>query len=216
VLLAGPRFVTDQVRVPVGRLQGFRPGPMVDDYVYRHDPTSGETTVVADGFDKPNGIAFSPDERVLYLTDSGASQEAGSYHVTRAARGVGGGRRRRVADVDQPSGLVVARPVNVLGALGPLASSNASPVGSRQMIASYPRDPVIARVGEGFGSLLVHCTARRLSLENREITILGTNGDPVATYQQSARTRSEPVGRLPGSDRPEAVLSSTPGAARIG
>ncbi len=66
-----------------GRLQGFRPAPMVGDYVYRHDPASGETTVVADGFDKPNGIAFSPDERVLYVTDSGANQEPGSYHVTR-------------------------------------------------------------------------------------------------------------------------------------
>jgi len=30
------------------------------------------------------------------------------------------------------------------------------------------------------------------------------------------RTRSEPVGRLPGSDRPDAVLSPTPGAAHIG
>ena len=121
------------------------------------------------------------------------------------------------------------------------------------MTASYPRDPVIDLVGEGFGSLLLHCTARRLSLENREITILGTNDDPVATYQQYAhnlgptilrsefeshflapdrptftqldaysrkppkplwRTRSELLGRLPGSDRPDAVLS--PGAARMG
>lgn len=66
-----------------GHLQGFRPQPMVGDYVYRHDPASGETAVAADGFDKPNGIAFSPDERVLYVTDSGANQEPGTYHVTR-------------------------------------------------------------------------------------------------------------------------------------
>jgi hypothetical protein len=123
------------------------------------------------------------------------------------------------------------------------------------MTASYPRDAVIALVGEGFGSLLVHCTARRLCLESRETTIFGTNDDPVATYQQYVynlvqtvlrsefeshflapdwptfaqldayphnspkplwRTRSEPVGRLPGSDRPAALLSATPGAARMG
>jgi len=66
-----------------GHLQGFRPPPVVGDYVYRHDPATGQTGVVADGFDKPNGIAFSPDERVLYVTDSGANQEPGSYHVTR-------------------------------------------------------------------------------------------------------------------------------------
>jgi gluconolactonase len=66
-----------------GHLQGFRPEPQVGDFVYRHDPASGETTVVADGFDKPNGIAFSPDEQVLYVTDSGANQKPGSYHVDR-------------------------------------------------------------------------------------------------------------------------------------
>jgi gluconolactonase len=56
---------------------------MVGDLVYRHDPATGQTTVVADGFDKPNGIAFSPDERILYVTDSGANQEPGSYSVAR-------------------------------------------------------------------------------------------------------------------------------------
>ena len=67
-----------------GHLQGFRPPPVVGDFVYRHDPATGETTVVADGFDKPNGIALSPDERTLYVTDSGANQEPGSYYIDRA------------------------------------------------------------------------------------------------------------------------------------
>lgn len=66
-----------------GHLQGFKPEPVVGDYVYRHDLATGQTTVVADGFDKPNGVAFSPDERVLYVTDSGANQELGSYYVER-------------------------------------------------------------------------------------------------------------------------------------
>jgi gluconolactonase len=66
-----------------GHLQGFKPEPEVGDLVYRHDPATGYTTAVADGFDKPNGIALSPDERVLYVTDSGANQEPGSYYVDR-------------------------------------------------------------------------------------------------------------------------------------
>jgi gluconolactonase len=66
-----------------GHLQGFRPPPEVGDYVYRHQPATGETAVVADSFDKPNGIALSPDERILYVTDSGANQEPGSYYVDR-------------------------------------------------------------------------------------------------------------------------------------
>jgi gluconolactonase len=64
-----------------GHLQGFRPAPRVGDHVYRLDPRSGRLTVVADDFVKPNGLAFSPDERVLYITDSGANQEAGSFHA---------------------------------------------------------------------------------------------------------------------------------------
>ena len=66
-----------------GHLQGFRPEPEVGDYVYRYEPATGRLTVVVDSFDKPNGLAFSPDERVLYITDSGANQRAGSYHVGR-------------------------------------------------------------------------------------------------------------------------------------
>ena len=66
-----------------GYLQGFRPEPQTGDYVYRYDPGPGRLSVVADGFDKPNGLAFSPDEQTLYITDSGANQEPGSYHVQR-------------------------------------------------------------------------------------------------------------------------------------
>jgi gluconolactonase len=69
-----------------GYLQGFRPAPQSGDYVYRHDPATGRTSVVADGFDKPNGLAFSPDERVLYVGDS-----EGPHHVV--AFDVVGGRR---------------------------------------------------------------------------------------------------------------------------
>lgn len=78
-----------------GHLQGFRPAPEVGDFVYRHDPATGQTAVVGDGFDKPNGIAFSPDERTLYITDSGSNQEPGSYYVDRAHHSHQGVRRRR-------------------------------------------------------------------------------------------------------------------------
>lgn len=80
-----------------GYLQGFKPEPLLGDFVYRYDPASGRLSVVADGFDKPNGLAFSPDESVLYIGDSGAIQAPGSYHVNRPhhlrAFRVLGGRR---------------------------------------------------------------------------------------------------------------------------
>lgn len=42
-------------------------------YVYRIDPASQAITAVATDFDKPNGLAFSPDEKLLYIADSGAA-----------------------------------------------------------------------------------------------------------------------------------------------
>lgn len=80
-----------------GFLQGFRPEPQVADHVYRYDRTSGLLSVVASNLDKPNGIALSPDERVLYVADSGANHEPGSYdpdrpHHIKAFRVVDGHR----------------------------------------------------------------------------------------------------------------------------
>jgi gluconolactonase len=42
-------------------------------HVYRVDPRSGAVTQVADDFVRPNGIAFSPDEKRLYVADTGAT-----------------------------------------------------------------------------------------------------------------------------------------------
>ncbi|CAI9120347.1 SMP-30/gluconolactonase/LRE family protein [Brytella acorum] len=47
-------------------------------HVYRIDPLSGEVTRVADDFVKPNGLAFSPDETKLYISDTGRTH--GDHH----------------------------------------------------------------------------------------------------------------------------------------
>lgn len=43
-------------------------------YVFRVDGRTGAITPVADDFIRPNGLAFSPDEKKLYIADSHASQ----------------------------------------------------------------------------------------------------------------------------------------------
>lgn len=49
--------------------------------VYRIDP-QGKVELVADDFVKPNGLAFSPDESILYIADTGASHDAdGPKHI---------------------------------------------------------------------------------------------------------------------------------------
>jgi gluconolactonase len=53
-------------------------------HVYRVDPLSGDVFKVAGDFEKPNGLAFSPDERLLYVADTGASHlENGPRHIRR-------------------------------------------------------------------------------------------------------------------------------------
>ncbi len=50
--------------------------------VYRLDPATGAVAVVAEDFVQPNGIAFSPDERRLYIADTGASHvKNGPRHI---------------------------------------------------------------------------------------------------------------------------------------
>ena len=53
------------------------------DYVYRFDPETGEIAPVATDTIRPNGLAFSPDERLLYVTDTSASHDADGRHEIR-------------------------------------------------------------------------------------------------------------------------------------
>jgi gluconolactonase len=48
--------------------------------VYRYDPATGELAVMISALKMPNGIAFSPDENILYVIDSAAIQAPGTYY----------------------------------------------------------------------------------------------------------------------------------------
>ncbi len=51
-------------------------------HVYRVDPQSGSVSIAAGDFIRPNGLAFSPDERRLYVADTGATHVAdGPRHI---------------------------------------------------------------------------------------------------------------------------------------
>lgn len=54
--------------------------------VYRLDPAGGALGVVASDFVQPNGLAFSPDESLLYIVDTGATHVAGGPHHVRRFR----------------------------------------------------------------------------------------------------------------------------------
>jgi len=50
-------------------------------YVFRFDPATKAIVKVADGFDMPNGLCFSPDEKTLYVADSGKPHHIRTFAV---------------------------------------------------------------------------------------------------------------------------------------
>jgi gluconolactonase len=51
-------------------------------HVYRFDPATGALDIATDFLEEPNGLAFSPDESVLYVSDTSAAlrQDGGGHH----------------------------------------------------------------------------------------------------------------------------------------
>jgi gluconolactonase len=61
-------------------------------FVFRYDPADGALAVVSDALQDPNGLAFSPDESVLYVSDTSADRHEGGRHHLFAFDVVGGTR----------------------------------------------------------------------------------------------------------------------------
>jgi gluconolactonase len=64
-------WFTDPTFGILGWYEGSKAEPELPMNVYRRDP-SGKVTVVAEGISQPNGLAFSPDESILYIVESRA------------------------------------------------------------------------------------------------------------------------------------------------
>ncbi|KAJ9653331.1 hypothetical protein H2198_007473 [Neophaeococcomyces mojaviensis] len=75
----GELYFTDSL---YGYLQDFRPPPGLPTQVYRLNTNTGSLTAVADGFDKPNGITFSPNGTYAYVTDTGAQSAFYGYNLS--------------------------------------------------------------------------------------------------------------------------------------
>jgi gluconolactonase len=62
--------------------------------LYRFDPGSGEIRIAAGDFDGPNGLAFSPDERRLYVSETGDQTTANPRQYIRVFEVDDGGTLR--------------------------------------------------------------------------------------------------------------------------
>ena len=66
----GSIWFTDPIFGLLGNYEGYKAEPEIDPNVYRIDGATGKATIVAEGVLGPNGLCFSPDEKILYVVES--------------------------------------------------------------------------------------------------------------------------------------------------
>jgi gluconolactonase len=66
-------WFTDPPFGVLGNYEGHVANPELPTNVYRLDPRSGRATVAAGDVNRPNGLAFSPDEKKLYIIEAGVT-----------------------------------------------------------------------------------------------------------------------------------------------
>src|SRR5580698_3106452 len=66
----GSIWFTDPIFGLLGNYEGYVAESEIDMNVYRIDGQTGKPTIVAEGILGPNGLCFSPDEKILYIIES--------------------------------------------------------------------------------------------------------------------------------------------------
>ncbi|CAH0343391.1 SMP-30/gluconolactonase/LRE family protein [Rhizobium sp. CECT 9324] len=75
----GSVWFTDPTYGILSDYEGYKADPeQKTRNVYRLEPDTGLIEIMVDDFLQPNGLAFSPDESLLYVADSGASHVEGA------------------------------------------------------------------------------------------------------------------------------------------
>ena len=89
----GAVWFTDPTYGILSDYEGFKAQPEQEgSFVYRIDPHSGVLASVATDFVQPNGLAFSPDGKTLYVADSARSHDPAAPHHIRALQVIDGNR----------------------------------------------------------------------------------------------------------------------------
>jgi gluconolactonase len=84
----GSIWFTDPTFGILANYEGYKSEPEIEPNVYRLDPDTLKATVVAEGVLGPNGLAFSPDEKLLYIVESRGvpNRKILAYDVTDGGR----------------------------------------------------------------------------------------------------------------------------------
>lgn len=81
----GAIWFTDPTYGILSNYEGYKAEPEQQAHnVFRIDPQTGDVEAMITDFVQPNGLAFSPDERILYVAESGCSHDPDVPAVIRA------------------------------------------------------------------------------------------------------------------------------------
>ena len=123
----GAIWFTDPVYGIGGFYEGIKAEPEQEKRnVYRVDPKSGDVKVIVDDFVEPNGLAVSPDEKKLYVCDTGFTEGPDNpSHIRAFDLDVAAGKRRTAKSLQTcpspalPTGCaVMPKAASVLRGLG--------------------------------------------------------------------------------------------------
>jgi gluconolactonase len=101
----GSVWFTDPPFGLLGYYEGYVAQQELPANVYRIDGATGALTVVAEGVSGPNGLAFSPDESILYVVESrSVPRNILAYDVVGGGRGIANRRTLIAAGPGTPDG----------------------------------------------------------------------------------------------------------------
>jgi gluconolactonase len=101
----GSVWFTDPPFGLLGYYEGYVAQQELPANVYRIDGATGALTVVAEGVSGPNGLAFSPDESILYVVESrSVPRNILAYDVVDGGRGIANRRTLIAAGPGTPDG----------------------------------------------------------------------------------------------------------------
>jgi gluconolactonase len=103
----GSIWFTDPTFGILANYEGYKSEPEIDANVYRLEPGTNEATIVAEGVLGPNGLAFSPDEKLLYIVESRGvpNRKILAYDVTDGGRRIANRRVHIDAGPGTPDGM---------------------------------------------------------------------------------------------------------------
>ena len=154
--------------------------------VYCYDPGTHGTHAVADGFDQPNGLCFSPDETRLYVADSGRPHNVRVFDVSKDGQ-LSKGRVFCAIDKGVPDGMRCDRHGNLF-TTAEEGVQVFNPAGERLGMIPVPETPANLCFGGPATKDHLYITARTSLYKIR----LNTTAASTAREQPNVSDGSEP------------------------